>query len=285
MTRTKLPRPVNIPGRLLLGVTIILLLSVPPAHSQLMHGGPEKAIALAATVAPYDIVSIRPHDPARDLPNQQSFSMGIHDDVLTASNVPIEMLIEFAYDVKSDMISGLAGTVSSAHFDIEAKVLAPDGGTPPKLIDKQLVAMIIPMLADRFHLKVHLESRTMPVYDLVVAHGGPKIKLSQAERTDNSWGINGENTSKILTGKDMSMGDLAAALADEVHREVIDKTGLSGFTDITLKWSDDVAAEADGSNVISIFTAVEDELGLKLQSSKGPVDTLVIDHVEMPSEN
>ena len=284
MTRTKLTRLVNIPDRVL-GVTIFLLLSVPLAHGQLAHGGPEKAIALAATVAPYDVVSIRPHNPALDPPNSQSFSMGIHDNVLTASNVPLEMLIEFAYDVKSDMIVGLSGPVSSAHFDIEAKVLAPDGGTPPKLTDKQLVAMIIPMLADRFHLKVHLQPKVMPVYDLVVAHGGPKIKLSQAERTDSSWNINGENTSKVLSCKSAAMPDLAAALADEVHRQVVDKTGLTGSADIILKWSDDVAAEAGGPNVISIFTAVEEQLGLKLQSSKGPVDTLVIDHVEMPTEN
>ncbi|HEX9198584.1 MAG TPA: TIGR03435 family protein, partial [Acidobacteriaceae bacterium] len=96
---------------------------------------------------------------------------------------------------------------------------------------------------------------------------------------------NNQDTSKILTGKGMRMSDLAVALADEVHREVINKTSLDGHADITLKWSDDVAAEAGGPNVISIFTAVEEQLGLKLQSSKGPVDTLVIDHAEMPSEN
>jgi uncharacterized protein (TIGR03435 family) len=81
------------------------------------------------------------------------------------------------------------------------------------------------------------------------------------------------------------MADLAAALSDEVHRQVIDKTGLTGHADITLKWSDDVAAQQGGSDVISIFTAVEEQLGLKLQPSKGPVDTLVIDYAEMPSEN
>ena len=81
------------------------------------------------------------------------------------------------------------------------------------------------------------------------------------------------------------MTDLAAALADEVHRPVIDKTGLTGHADITLKWSDDVAAQQGGPNVISIFTAIQDQLGLKLESAKGPVDTLVIDHVEMPSAN
>ena len=81
------------------------------------------------------------------------------------------------------------------------------------------------------------------------------------------------------------MSDLADALSDEAGRKVIDKTGLTGHADITLKWSDEIAMQQGGSDVISIFTAVEDQLGLKLQPSKGPVDTLVIDHAEMPTEN
>jgi uncharacterized protein (TIGR03435 family) len=197
--------------------------------------------------------------------------------------VPLEMIVEFAYDIKSDQISGLSGPVSSAHFDINAKVLAPDGGTPPKLSDGEMQAKLIPLLTERFHFKAHLQPKTMAVYDLIVNRGGPRIKLSQEERKDSSWNMNGQDTNKVLTAKSASMADLAQALAGEVHREVIDKTGLTGSADITLKWSDDVAAETGGPNVISIFTAVEEQLGLKLQSSKGPVNTLVIDHVEMPS--
>jgi uncharacterized protein (TIGR03435 family) len=255
------------------------------AHSQLSHKGPVAAIARAETAAPFDVISIKLHNPATDRPDEQSFSMSIHDNILTASNVPLEMLVEFAYDIKSDQISGLSGPVSSAHFDIEAKVLAPDGGTPPKLSDGEMQAKLIPLLTDRFQFKAHLQPKILPVYDLVVQHGGPKVKLSNNEIKDSSWNMNGQDTSKILTGKGMRMSDLAVALADEVHREVIDKTSLDGHADITLKWSDDVAAEVGGPNVISIFTAVEEQLGLKLQPSKGPVNTLVIDHVEMPSEN
>ena len=265
---------------LLLLLAAPMLLSVAPAHAQLEHKGPVNAIALAAKLAPYDVVSVKQNNT-----DDQSANMTIHDDTFTATNMPLQMIIEFAYDIKEDLISGLSGPVSSAHFNIEAKILAPDGGKPPKLTDTQMEAMIIPLLADRFHLKAHLLPKTLPVYDLVVQRGGPKIQLSQAERTDTSWNVNGVNTDKVLTAKSASMADLAQALSDEVHREVIDKTGLQGAADITLKWSDDVAAEQGGSNVISIFTALEEQLGLKLQSSKGPVDTLVVDHVEMPSEN
>lgn len=144
-------------------------------------------------------------------------------------------------------------------------------------------AMIILLLQDRFHLKAHLEPRIKPIYELVVAKGGPKIKLSQDEITSNHWDINGENAKKVLTCKGARMSDLADALSDQAGRKVVDKTSLSGHADITLKWSDDVAMQAGGPDVISIFTAVEEQLGLKLQPSKGPVDTLVIDHAEMPT--
>jgi uncharacterized protein (TIGR03435 family) len=283
MTQPKTRNATRTLGTLLLFAT--LPLAAPPARAQLSHKGPVNAIALAGKTAPFDVISIKLHNPATDLPNEQSSNLSFHDDILTATNVPLEMIIELAYDIKSDQISGLSGPVSSAHFDIEAKVLAPDGGTPPKLTDGEMQAKLIPLLSERFHFKAHLQPKTMPVYDLVVQRGGPKIKLSHEEIKDNSWNMNGKDTDKILTGKGMSMSDLAAALGDEVHREVIDKTSLDGRADITLKWSDDVAAEIGGPNVISIFTAVEEQLGLKLQPSKGPVDTLVIDQVEMPSAN
>ena len=256
--------------RALLLVAALIPLSASSSHAQISHRGPVNSIALSQTTTPFDVISIKLHNPATDLPDQQSYNMSIHDDMFTASNVPLEMLVKFAYDVKADQISGLSGPASSAHFDIEAKVLAPDGGTPPKLTDGEIQAKLIPLLTERFRFKAHLQPKTMPVYDLVVQRGGLKIKLSQEERKDSSWNMNGHDTTKVLTSKSVSMADLAQALADEVHREVIDKTGLTGFADITLKWSDDVAAEIGGPNVISIFTAVEEQLGLKLQPSKGP---------------
>ncbi|HEX9200598.1 MAG TPA: TIGR03435 family protein, partial [Acidobacteriaceae bacterium] len=232
------PRTTRNATRTLAALLLIaaLPLTTTPARAQLSHKGPVAAIARAETTAPFDIISIKPHNPATDLPNEQSFSMSIHDDILTARNVPLEMLAEFAYDIKSDQISGLTGPVSSAHFDIEAKVLAPDGGAPPKLSDGEMQAKLIPLLTDRFHFKAHLQPKILPVYDLVVQRGGPKIKLSQDEIKDSNWNMNNQDTSKILTGKGMRMSDLAVALADEVHREVINKTSLDGHADITLKW-------------------------------------------------
>jgi len=265
--------------RLLVFATLVLL-AVTSANSQLAHEGPAKAIALSRTLPAYDVVSVTQNNS-----NNLSSRLNIHDGIFTATNVPLDVIIEFAYDINEDLILGLSGPVRSAHFDIEAKVLPQDGAAPPKLTDMQMQAMIIPLLADRFHLKAHLQLKTLPVYNLVIARGGPKFKLDPVATHGGGWTIKGSNTEIVLTGKSNSIAELADALSDPVHRQVVDKTGLTGNADIVLKWTDEVAAEQGGPNVISIFTAVEEQLGLKLQSSKGPVDTLVIDHAEMPSEN
>ena len=256
-----------------------ILLSASSASSQIVHKGPANVIALAGTLTPYDVVSVKQNNSDANTGNMDIDDHGR----FTVTNMPLQAIIEFAYDVKESQISGLSGPVNSARFDVEAKLLPPDGAPPAMQPTAELQARIILLLADRFHLKAHLQPKIMPVYELVVAHGGLKIKLSQDELKANSWNINGANSEKILTGKGSNMADLAAALSDEAGRDVVDKTGLSGHADITLKWSDEVALEQGGPNVISIFTAVEEQLGLKLQPAKGPVDTLVIDHVDMPT--
>ena len=247
------------------------------ATAQLAHKGPAANIALSKTVQPFDVVSVK-----QNISGADNFDMRFGDSGFTGTNIPLDSIMQLAYDVKPDYIVGLSGSVASAHFDIEAKVL-PQGGSAPKQTPEQFSARLILLLADRFHFKVHVQSQTKPVYDLVLAKGGAKFKLSQDDVTDSSWNTAFEDTRKLLTSKNATMSDLAAALSDQVGRKVIDKTGLTGHADITLKWSDDVAQTLGGADVISIFTAVEEQLGLKLQPSKGPVDTLVIDHAEMPS--
>jgi bla regulator protein BlaR1 len=258
----------------------ITLLLAHPAPAQLAHKGPAAAIALAKTVAPYDVATIKQNKSV-----EQSGGIQVHDNVFLASNVTLEFILQFVYDIKGDRITGLTGPVTSLHLDVTAKVLPSADGTQPKRTDSQLLAMMIPLLADRFHLKAHVEPKIASVYDLVVAKGGVKLKLDPSERTGSNWNMGGENTDKVLTAKSVSMDDLANILSDETERTVINKTGLTGHSDITLKWSDEVAVTQGDANSVSIFTAIQDQLGLKLQPSKGPVDSLVIDHVEMPSEN
>ena len=261
-------------------VVAAILLAASAAHAQLKHEGPAKLIALSQTTSPYDVVSIKETNSAPD-----SGNLNFYNEKLVVRSLPIENIIEFAYDVPAERVTGIPGSLKDQRFDIDAKIVPADGSKPPEASASQDQARLILLLAERFHLKVHVQPKIMPTYDLVVAKGGPKVKLSQEELKDSTWNINGEGTSLVLSSKGAAMGDLAAALTDEVHRQVVDKTGLTGHADITLKWSDDVAMQQGGPNVVSIFTAVEEQLGLKLQSSKGPVETLVIDHVEMPTAN
>jgi len=275
-----IPAPSRI-SACLLRCVVAILLCASGAQAQLEHKGPHEAMALADSTPPYDVASVKENKSA-----DQSANMTIRDNVFEATNMPLSAIIGFAYDVRSDQIAGLTGPVSSARFDIEAKVVPPAGDPMPKLTDSVLQAMIIPLLADRFNLKAHLQSKTMQVYDLVVDHGGPKFKVDEDDdvQTNSSMNMNASDNNRILTAKGASMSDLAAALSDEVHRQVIDKTGIKANADFILKWTSDQAAD-QGGTVVSIFTAVEEQLGLKLQPAKGPVDTLVIDHAEMPSAN
>jgi uncharacterized protein (TIGR03435 family) len=146
------------------------------------------------------------------------------------------------------------------------------------------------LLADRFKLLVHWETREMPVYELVVAKGGAKLPATtrKDENMSSSFG-NGKPTGEGLSAKDLAVV-LTQVLSQELGREVVDKTGLSGKYDFTLRWTQDgvlgTDAASNGADVPpSIFTAVEEQLGLKLQPAKGPVQVLVVDDAEMPTEN
>jgi uncharacterized protein (TIGR03435 family) len=181
-----------------------------------------------------------------------------------------------------DQIEGLPGWGDSAQFAIEAKMDEDSATAFEKMTKKERVhaqqQMLQGLLADRFRLSIHHESREKPVYDLVVAKSGSKLAESPAGNGGYSMG-NGQ-----LTGKGITIDTLTFSLSNEVGRLVVDKTGLTGKYEMALKWTpDDAQGESDAGP--SIFAALEEQLGLKLVSAKGPVDTIVVDHAEKPSEN
>jgi uncharacterized protein (TIGR03435 family) len=146
--------------------------------------------------------------------------------------------------------------------------------------------MVVPLLTERFQIKSHIEVKTLPVYELTVLKSTPKFKPSASQDPhDFSINLNGQDNDMALNARNVSMAGLADAIADRVHRIVLDKTGLAGQYDVELKWSPDDVVDGDPDKAISIFTALQEQLGLKLQSAHGPVNTLVIDRVEMPSAN
>ena len=138
------------------------------------------------------------------------------------------------------------------------------------------------MLANRFNLKVHNESRVLPVYALVVAKGGFKLKQSHAPAANLSGMMMDRGMIHIRGGPIGAR--FIVGLSNTTGRIVIDKTGLTGYYDIDLKWTpdEDLAAGVLGP---SLLTALEEQLGLKLVSEKAPIDVIVVDHIETPSPN
>ena len=228
----------------------------------------------------------------------KSGSSGSHTDFghgrYSATNIALKNLMHYsAYGVPEPRILGGPKWLDSERFDIEAKVdssvVDQMRTLSPEQSKLQRQAMFQQLLPDRFKLSVHWETRELPVYALVVAKNGPKLQVSTKPGSGTSSG-NGLFTAEGMTLVEISQS-LTQELATELGRVVIDKTGLAGRYDVTLKWTPETnGAPADNgtedsSNGPSIFTALQEQLGLKLESTKGPVQVLVIDHIEMPSEN
>ena len=210
------------------------------------------------------------------------------DSHFKAENVSLIGLIHWAYEMPETRILNAPGWASSTYFNIDASSdasvdakiahLAPDAG---KL---QKETMVRALLADRFKLVTHTETRELPVYELVVARGTPKLGDDKSNGTTINHGRD-----HIEVQASNSVAVLAEELAKEVGRPVVDKTGISGRYNLKVRWTPDVDAASAGSSAPdappSIFTALEEQLGLKLRPGKGPVEVLVVDHAEMPSEN
>jgi uncharacterized protein (TIGR03435 family) len=260
------------------------------------HNGMSQATAnktLKDKPLQFDVVSIRPDNSA----GGRSAS---HSDGYSAT-LPLRVFVAVAYDIQGDnLVTGGPGWVDSARYSIDAKVDGSDLDAYHKLSGKQRDAMLQSILADRFKLKAHIKAKELPIYELVVAKGGPKLRETKPDDADDN-DVKGPDRisqarpitirSGLFRGHAVGMSDLVdGILPRELRRIVVDKTGLTGRYDISLKWTPDqgpapmLNGEPDTS-APSIFTALEEQLGLKLNSTKGPVDTLVIDHIELPSEN
>jgi uncharacterized protein (TIGR03435 family) len=230
----------------------------------------------------YDVVSVKPHklDSGTGLTMWWRYTK----DGLSAQGVTLVQLMIIAYGVLTpDQIEGLPSWSASTQFSIDAKMDDDTVARFQKLSQADRGSanreMLQGMLADRFQLKAHHENRERPVYELVIAKGGVKLKETAAGESGGYSMGNGK-----LSGKGIQISSLTFSLSNEVGRYVVDKTGLTGKYDMDLKWTpDDEQGSADAGP--SIFTALEEQLGLKLVAAKGPVDTVVVDHIEKPSEN
>ena len=241
-----------------------------------------QASAPAAVQPTYEVVSVRLHKET----SNQSHWWAPTADGYTAVSVSIGQLISTAYGLKcSDQLVGLPSWTREDTYDIKAKMAENAVAAFQKLSNReqweQAALMLRPLLGERFKLAVHHETRELPVYALVIAKSGFKLKPSEAPESPGgmvtNWGLieiqGGPIGARFIAG-----------LSDAVGRIVIDKTGIMGNYDITLRWTPDEPSGDDDTGP-SIFTALEEQLGLKLVRETSPVDVLVVDHVEKPSDN
>jgi len=233
-------------------------------------------LAVAALVAQqaFEVVSVKPANPEL---SQGGVAHMVNNPPgrFEARNLPLGDLVRSAWKLNKNQLMGGPNWLETAGWDIDARYPAGAGHA-------QLPEMLQGMLADRFRLVVHHETRTLPTYALAIAKGGTKL------REDNEPGgmSAGPRSIRYHSG---TMAELASQLSDYVGRQVADKTGLTGRYAIDLSFTpvDPGSSENDApvGALPSIFQALQEQAGLKLDSTKGPVEVLVIDRAEKPSSN
>ena len=241
----------------------------------------------------FEVASVRVHDPNdnKDTDNFQPYPGGR----FTASICSLWMLIHYAFQVQPYQIAGTPSWIKSEHYDVDAKPAEPHSNVD------DIPLMLQALLEDRFQLKYHWETREQPGYDLVVVKPGklpasilkgdcpPPFSNSELLPKDAACG-GLPNSPGHAKGYNLSARDLAGSLSWLLSKPIVDKTNLAGRYDVELRWTpDSIEMRSNAPSVDdapNISTAVQEQLGLKLQSARVPVRVLVIDHVEKkPSDN
>jgi uncharacterized protein (TIGR03435 family) len=228
----------------------------------------------------FEEASIKPGDP-----NSLGSSTNSNPGRFSATNVTLKRLIGRAYELEPYQIEGGPKWIESEKFTIVAK-LEDDENAKSRTREERakiMRAALQNMLEERFQLGTHRESKVMPCFALAVAKGGPKFHEVEP-KGGGTWNRN----RGTLTANGISMDGLASILSNVTERPVRDMTGLKAVYDLKLEWSPENATsepKPEQSNVPSIFVALQEQLGLKLESTKAPVEMLVIDRAEKPADN
>jgi uncharacterized protein (TIGR03435 family) len=241
--------------------------------------------AMPATANPsFEVATIKPSRP--DAPGA---FITVRGRTFSTGNQTVRSMMSFAYNVHPDQISGGPAWLGDDKFDITAE---PEGAGMPN--DKQLRSMLGKLLADRYKLTFHREKKELPVYALTVLKAGPKLTKNDTN-PNGLFGIFFRGPG-MLTAQNAMMGDFTGTMQSVVlDRPVVDQTAIPGRYDFNLTWTPDdsqfggrggQAPPADPANAApGLFTAIQEQLGLKLEATKAPVDVLVIDRLEKPTEN
>jgi bla regulator protein blaR1 len=285
-------------------VSFLRLIALVPIAVSIIAGVQVQGQILHATgpLPSFEVETIKPGQPGAT--GIRAFGPKGADRFL-AINVTVKDLIDFAYTIDDDrQVVGLSGWMISKRFDIDAKVGDAEVAAMSKLPHLRMMDpyrfMQQSMLADRFKLKVHFETKELPIYALLIAKGGPKLKASEmnpAHPAETAKPGSLETGVGRAAATGVTMGMLVELLErqNEVGnppggrgRKVVDKTNLRGLYDWTLNWTpwqNLSSGELSESKGPSLFTALQEQLGLKLEPARGKVEVVVIDHIDLPSEN
>jgi uncharacterized protein (TIGR03435 family) len=250
---------------------------------------PPAPVRMHADAKPeFAVATIKPSRP--DAPRG---GYGIRGQDVTTTNVTVSWMLKLAYNVHANQISGGPAWLESERYDTVGRSDTP--GEPNR---DQMKLMVQKLLVDRFQLRFHTEKKELPVYAMVVAKGGPKISVSAGD--PNAFpgiGFGREPGVISLFGRNTGLNGVANGLQSNIlDKPVVDQTGLTGRYDFQLRFTPDAVQLAnfgglEGANAADlnappdIFTAFEQQLGLKLQATKALVDVMVIDRIERPSPN
>ena len=245
----------------------------------------------------YDVVSFKPDKPE---PNARSMSFGMIDtpDGFVMQHVGVGFLVANAYRTEHMQVSGAPPWLNSERYMAEAKMSPEVAEEFNKLTpaDQKIARkhMLQQLVRDYLKLAVHMDSKEIPVYELQIAKGGPKLKeVTDPAIPDQGLMVSaGPAGSSKYTGRSTTVSQILNQLSYNAGRPVFDKTGLTGRYDFTLAFAREPATPAaaagdapPASDAPDITTAIQEQLGLKLVPAKGMIDVLVIDHVERPAIN
>ncbi|HZP07366.1 MAG TPA: TIGR03435 family protein [Terracidiphilus sp.] len=244
------------------------------AFRQIAAPGPSNTTALTVR---FQVATIKPSRP------EESRTMQIQGIRFATTDTSVVDLLKYAYGLHEQEIAGGPKWLQTQKFDL---VCDPETQTRPS--SENFKAMVQTLLADRFHLAAHYETRDLSVFAIVLAKSG--LKLAKSTRTPD--GIPSVAYAPgHLTAANATMTDLATFLQRFItDRPVIDQTGITGKYDLTLRWTPDelqteTIRDSSSNSLPGFYTAIQEQLGLKLEEEKRPAPVFVIDHIDMPSEN
>ncbi|MCU1327080.1 MAG: hypothetical protein JWN34_2450 [Bryobacterales bacterium] len=244
------------------------------------------AASLAAQTFTFEVASVK-----QSQPDQPISGITTERGIFKVDNMPLRSLVSYALNVQADLVSGGPSWAADLRFDISAKNERSEEQDVPDsdrnnlaARDARTRARVRQLLEERFKLKLRQEVKETQVYALSVEKSGSKLKVATTPKGNMS--VNRSNLAGGIHGEGVGIAKLCTALSSVVQRPVIDETGLTDVYDIELRYSyGEDAQPAEDQSIPSVFTAIREQLGLRLTGRKAPVTAWVIESAEKPGAN